>query len=69
MPDPAHQADASCQQHPPVVGRLRLVEQFLTRLEGQHVANREQLEQLIVAEPVEQGEMAQIFKAHQFPDR
>ena len=50
-----------------MVRRPRLPEQVLAGAERQNLAGREQLAQLVVAEPVEKGEGAQIVEVHRIP--
>ena len=58
--DMSDQFDGAVQQQPPEVGRPGLLEQHVVAVEFHHLADREQLGQLIVAEPVEQRDIAQI---------
>ena len=54
---------SALEQHPPVLGRLCLVEQLVARLERQLVPRGEQLRQLVVGEPVEQRDRPQLRRA------
>jgi hypothetical protein len=62
-PGLAHQIDSTVEQHPPAGGGSALVEQLLTFVEVNLLADGNQLEQLLVAEPVEQEQRPQIVDA------
>jgi hypothetical protein len=60
----AHQVDPSVDENPPEVGGLTLSEELVAWDERHPGAHGDQLEQLVVAQPVEQGERAQIAEVH-----
>jgi len=61
----AKQIDRALQQQPPEISRPRLGEQFVTGVEVDFLAHREQFAQLIIGQPVEQGDGTQSVDAHQ----
>ena len=62
---PAHEIDASGEQHPPAVGRLALDEEHRPLLEGDLLARRQDLAELAVVEPLEEEQAAQLLDVHQ----
>ena len=69
VPDPAHQVDVAVEQQPPVVSRPALVEEPLPLLEDQLLPVGRQLGDLLVAEPVEEREAAEVVVQHQIVAR
>ena len=65
MPDPPHEVDVAVEQQPPVVGRPPLVEEALALLEEQFLPVGRQLGDLLVGQPVEQRDAAEVVVQHQ----
>ena len=56
----AYEVDLAVDEHPPEVGRLTLVPEHLAGPEAHLDARVDQALQLVVAEPVEEGERADV---------
>ena len=63
--DPAVQRDRAVDEHPPEVGRLALVEQVAAGLDRNLGAAVDQLVQLRVGQPGEEGDAPQVVGVHQ----
>ena len=65
----AQQLDPPVEQHPPEVGGVALAEEHIAVRESHLIAGSDQFEQLLVAEPVEQEDGAQVVDVHQIVAR
>jgi len=67
--DVADQVDGTLDQHPPEVRMLALVEQVEAGLDVHLAPALDELSELVVSEPVEEVERAQVVDAHQIVAR
>ncbi len=68
-PDVADDVDGTVDEHPPVVGVVALVPQVDPWLDANLAGSSQELAQLVVAEPVEDGERAHVVDVHQIVAR